>query len=159
MAPVEAVSVDGVMRSWIILGLAAALPGCGNADNVAENAVPPSVNAMAETPGDWSALEGAIGRTPQDSGLFTTSPVAVDLNAMLGPSVDAFRALMADATPLNREGSVLVTRSRSGQAYLIIHPADHALEAGLRQRNLWRSVRTAGADIPRPPSVIALLGT
>ena len=56
-----------------------------------------------------------------------------------------------------REGPVLVSRARSGQAYLIIDPADHALEAGMRQRNLWRSWQTAGADVPRPPSVQQLL--
>ena len=157
MAPVEAARVGTPMRMWTLLGCAGLLAGCGNDEKWAENAVPPTINEMAETPGDWSRLDGAIGRTPGDSGLFTNSPVTVDLNAMLGPSVDAYRAVMADATPLVREGSVLVSRARNGQAYLIIDPVDHALEAGMRQRNLWRTYHTAGSDVPRPPSVQALL--
>lgn len=146
------------MRTATLILAAALLGGCGNGDMVAENAVPPTVNELAETPGDWSGLSGAIGRTPIDSGLLKNSPISVDLNAMLGPSVDAFGAVMADSTPLVREGPVLVSRARSGEAYLIIDPADHALEAGMRQRNLWRSWQTAGADVPRPRSVQQLLG-
>lgn len=134
------------------------LSGCGSGDMVAENAVPPTVNELAETPGDWSGLSGAIGRTPIDSGLLTTSPISVDLNAMLGPSLGAYRSVMSNATPLVREGPLLVSRARNGQGYLIIDPEDHALVAGLRQQRLWRSWSTAGSDVPQPPSVTALLG-
>lgn len=157
MAPVEAACVGRAMRGASILFSAALLAGCGSGDSFAENAVPPTINELAETPGDWSRLSGAIGRTPGESALFISSPITVDLNALLGPDSEAFRSAMADAGPLVWEEGVLVTRSRKGDAYLLIAPGDRALEAGLRGRQGWRSSRTAGADITRPATVRSLL--
>ena len=145
------------MWKWLMITAALALGSCGNDDKWAESAVPPSLNEMTEIPGDWSSLAGAIGRTPTDSGLMTSSAISVDLNAMLGPQVDAYRAAMADATPLIRQGPVLVSQARNSQAYLVIDPADHSLEVGIRQRNGWRTSRTPGSEVQRPPGVQALL--
>ena len=158
MAPVEAACVQRVMIKWMMLAPVLVLGACGNGEKWAEEAVPPSINEMAETPGDWSRLAGAINRTPGDSGLLTSSPIAVDLNAMLGSQVDAYRGAMADSGPLHWEGRVLVSRSHAGKGYLVIDPRDHALEAGLQSGGKWRSYRTAGSDLARPPTIAAMVG-
>lgn len=145
------------MPNRMMLAFALALSGCGDDTKYAQQAVPPALNEMAETPGDWSRLTGAVGRTPGDSGLLTNSPITVDLNAMLGAQVEAYRAAMADAGPLVREDGVWVSRSRTGNGYLVIQPRDHAMEAGLRQDGKWRTFRTAGSDVPRPATVRALV--
>ncbi|WP_205479324.1 hypothetical protein [Sphingomonas arenae] len=158
MAPVEAACVQSVMSRWVMLAAAVVLSGCGNDEKWAEGAVPPSVNEMAETPGDWSRLAGSINRTPGDSGLLTNSPITVDLNAMLGPDVDAYRGAMADSGPLHWESGLLVSRSHAGRGYLVIDPRDHAMEAGLQSAGKWRSYRTSGSDLARPPTVVAMVG-
>jgi hypothetical protein len=145
------------MRILTIMMFAVLLGGCGDENKWAEDAVPPVLNELAETPGDWSRLAGAVGRTPVDSGLLTHSPITVDLNALLGADAEAYRAAMADAGPLVREGGVLVSRSPSGNGYIVIQPAEHAMEIGLRRRGEWRTFHTAGVSVPRPAAVQALL--
>lgn len=157
MAPVEAACVQAVMLRLAIFALVLVLGGCGNDAKWAEGAVPPSVNEMAETPGDWSRLAGSINRTPGDSGLLTNSPITVDLNAMLGRDLDAYRRAMSDSGPLRWEVGVLVSRSHAGRGYLVIDPRDHALEAGLRSEGKWRSYRTSGSDLQRPPTIAAMI--
>lgn len=157
MAPVEAACVQLAMFRWFMLPPLLALSGCGNDDKWAEEAVPPSINEMAETPGDWSRLSGAINRTPGDSGLLTSSPITVDLNALLGPDAEAYKAAMADAGPLHWEDGMLVSRSHAGRGYLVIDPRDHAMEAGLLAGRNWKSFRTAGAEVARPATVTAML--
>lgn len=103
---------------------------------------------MSETPGDWSALDAMVGRTPFESGLLESSSVTVDINATLGPEARTFRNAMADAGPLRREGDLLVSRSRSGKAWLVLQPADHAFRAALRTENGWRQWTTPGSDVP-----------
>ena len=133
--------------------LALAASSCGGPDTIAANAVAPDLNLMASTEGDWSGLAGALNRTPAESGLLRGSDISVDLNALLGRDQEAFRLALGDATPLAREGELLVTVGRSGNAYLLIDPADHALEAGLKRAGNWQQYRTPGSDIARPPSV------
>lgn len=139
-----------------VLSLAIALAACRE-EVPPENIAIPDLNVIAETPGDWTALSGMVGRTPAESGLFEESPIIVDLNARLGPAATAYREAMGDAGPLVQEGPVLVSISRSGRAYLVILPSDHAFEAGLKTGNGWRAFRTPGADVPRPASVQRLL--
>jgi hypothetical protein len=114
---------------------------------------------MAETSGDWSRLAQALGRTPAESGLLQNSDISVDLNSLLGPDLEEFRVALGDATPLSRDGSALVTVGRSGNAYLVIVPADLALEAGLRRGGSWRRYVTSGAEIVRPASVERLVAS
>ena len=63
--------------------LLAALSACSGDDKWADNVTTPALETMSETPGDWSALDGMIGRRPSESGLIENSPVSVDLNARL----------------------------------------------------------------------------
>ena len=133
------------------------LAACSGSDKVAGNAVVPDLNTTSETPGDWSALAQAVDRTPADSGLLKQSQITVDLDSLLGARVQQFRLTLSDGTPLRREGEVLVTVSQSGQAYLIIAPADHALAAGLKSGGQWQRFVTPGAEVPVPPSVQRLL--
>lgn len=145
------------MKLLIPLVLAAALAACGDSDKVAQNVALPDLNTTSETPGDWSLLALAVGRTPADSGLLAQSPITVDLNAMLGREVPRFRLAMTDATALTRDGRVLFTVGGSDGAYLLIFPADHALEAGLKNRNGWQIFRTPASEIPRPAAITRLL--
>jgi hypothetical protein len=136
-----------------LLSLAAAACSNANSETIAENAVPPSLNVGSEAGGDWSPLAYMAGRPPAESGLLVNSPITTDLNAMLGAESARFRDAMATGSTLTRDGPVLVTGSRGGDAYLVIHPADHAMEAGLKGPNGWRTWTTPGASVPRPPSV------
>ena len=145
------------MKPALSIAFALLLAACGNDDQVASNGPLPDLATMSETPGDWSALDGLIGRTPADSGLFVASPITVDLNAMLGPSAGLYRTAMGNASRLDRLGSVLVTIGEGGQAFLTIQPADHAIEAGIRIQGRWRLFHTPGAQVPRPAVVTALL--
>lgn len=144
------------MKQLLSLILLLCLAACGGRDTVAANAVTPDLNMMAETPGDWSGIAQAVGRTPAESGLLQRSDVSVDLNALLGGKVEAFRLALGDATPLTREGGLLVTRGRSGNAYLVIDANDHALEAGLKKGGRWQRFSTPGAELVPPPSIVEL---
>jgi len=128
---------------------------CSNSDTdkIAENAIPPSLNVGTEAGGDWSPLQLMAGRAPAESGLFVNSPITTDLNAMLGPDLPRYREAMATGSTLSREGPVLVTAARGRNAYLVIYPADHAMEAGLRGPGGWRTWTTPGAAVPRVPTV------
>jgi hypothetical protein len=146
------------MKTLLMLPvLAVLLAGCGSPDKYAENAATPDLAAIGETPGDWSQVALMAGRTPDESGLLQQSQISVDLNALLGRDVEQFRTAMAGAGPLTPDGSALVTVGRSGQAYLVIVPSDHALHAGFRTAEGWRTFRTPGAEVPRVAVVERLL--
>lgn len=132
------------MRMLPLLFAAAVLAACSNDDKWAKNVETPELDQMAEAPGDWTALDGMIGRTPAESGLIESSPVSVDLNARLGAMAKPYRDAMMAAGPLTRQGNYLVARAAG--AWLVIDPAGHAFRAGMGEQE-WT---TAGADVPRP---------
>jgi hypothetical protein len=141
------------MKRCIPLILLCSLAACGRGEELAANAQTPDLETMVETPGDWSALAQAMGRTPADSGLLQQSPIITDLDALLGGRAKDYRLALGDATPLQREGGVLVTIGKSGRAWLVIAPGDHALAAGLKDGDEWQRFETPGAQVPLPPSV------
>jgi hypothetical protein len=130
--------------------LAAALAACSNdaPDPANDNFVVPSLNQMAEAPGDWTALNGMINRRPSESGLFDNSPITVDINARLGSSAKAYRDAMMAAGPLVRQGKYLV--SKGPDAWLVLDPAEHAFHAGLSRNGRLEEWQTAGTSVPRP---------
>lgn len=130
-----------------------ALLACSDGEAITNNHAVPPIEVIAETPGDWSALNEMVGRTPFESGLLDNSPITVDVNATLGPAAQAFRDAMADAGPLRRQGPLLVSRSASGRAWLVLQPADHAFRAALRTDRGWREWQTPAAEVPRPPGL------
>jgi hypothetical protein len=151
-------AISGLARWWsmktirLIVLIALPLAGCGKSDSIApRNTVMPAPDMMSESPGDWTRLSGAVGRTPSESSLFVRSAMSTDLNAMLGADAEDFRRAMADAGPLRpgAEGT-LVTRSESGQGWLVLQPGDHAIAARFRSGKGWRRVRTPGSDVPLP---------
>lgn len=132
------------------LALLLLLPSACGPDQVAENAAVPPLEVTSETPGDWSALEEMVGRTPAESGLIDKSPISVDLTAKLGPDLAAWRSAMMRAGPLRREGNLMV--AQAPDAWLVLQPADHAMRLALRSGSSWREWETAGAAVPRPRS-------
>ena len=136
------------MHRTALLVIAAALSACSSGDKWADNAATPSLSQITEAPGDWSALEGMIGRRPSESGLIDTSAISVDLNSRLGPSARPYRNAMMAAGPLTRRGNLLV--SQGPDAWLVLDPAGHAFRAGLRRNGQVEEWTTAGADVPRP---------
>ena len=134
----------------LLPALAFALSACGS-ERVANNAAVPQLADMTENPGDWSALELMVGRTPGDSGLLDSSPISVDLTAKLGPHGEAYRSAMMRAGPLTRRGGLLV--ARAPDAWLILQPADHAMRLALKTPTGWREWQTAGANVPLPPGL------
>jgi hypothetical protein len=135
------------MYRLFLLLLCAALSACSD-DKWADNAVTPSLTQMAEAPGDWSALDGMVGRRPSESGLIDTSAISVDLNARLGAAAKPYRNAMMAAGPLTRRGNLLV--SEAPEAWLVLDPAGHAFRAGLRRNGRFEEWTTAGAEVPRP---------
>lgn len=135
------------MRLPLIVCLLA-LSSCSGPDKWADNAAVPTLNVTSETPGDWSALSGMIGRRPSESGLIDTSAISVDLNALLGPDKQAFRSAMMRAGPLTRQGDLLVARSPDG--WLVIQPEEHAMRAALRRGGRVQEWQTPGTDVPAP---------
>ena len=131
-----------------LLVATALLSACSGEDKWADNAVTPPLEQMAEAPGDWTALEGMIGRRPSESGLIENSPISVDLNARLGASARAYRDAMMMAGPLTRQGKMLV--AKAPDAWLVIDPAGHAFRAGLARNGRLQEWQTAGAQVPRP---------
>lgn len=136
------------MRFLALLLLAAASTACSKSDKWADNAATPSLNQIAEAPGDWSALEGMVGRRPSESGLIENSPVTVDINARLGPAAQGYRDAMMRAGPLERRGALMV--AKGPDAWLVLDPAGHAFHAGLLRGGKWQDWQTAGADVPAP---------
>lgn len=126
-----------------------ALAACSDGDKWAENVATPTLTTMTEQPGDWSALDGMVGRRPSESGLIETSSISVDLNALLGPEAGAFRSAMMRAGPLERRGDLLV--AQAPDAWLVLQPGDHAFRAALRRNGRLREWQTPGADVPSPP--------
>lgn len=128
--------------------LAASLSACSSGDKWADNAVTPSLNQMAEAPGDWSALDGMVGRRPSESGLIDSSAISVDLNSRLGASARPYRNAMMAAGPLTRRGKYMV--AEGPDAWLVLDPEGHAFRAGLRRNGQMEEWTTAGAEVPRP---------
>lgn len=124
------------------------LSACSDQDKWEDNVATPALTTMTEQPGDWSALGGMIGRSPSDSGLIDSSAISVDLKSMLGRDAKAYRDAMMRAGALTRSGDLLV--ARSPDAWLVLHPEEHAMRAGLRQGSAWREWQTPGADVPAP---------
>ena len=136
------------MRSLLLITLPILLAACGSGDKWADNVATPPLETIAEAPGDWSALDGMIGRRPSESGLIDSSAVSTDLNSTIGPSVGAYRNAMMAAGPLTRRGEYLV--SRAPDAWLVLDPAGHAFRAALRRGGRWEEWHTPGADLPGP---------
>ncbi|NJC04473.1 hypothetical protein GGQ97_000266 [Sphingomonas kaistensis] len=136
------------MHRFPLLLLAASLSACSSNEKWADNAVTPALETMAEAPGDWSKLDGMIGRRPSESGLIDTSAISVDLNARLGASAKPYRNAMMAAGPLTRRGNFLV--AEAPDAWLVLDPVGHAFRAGLRRDGQFEEWTTAGAEVPRP---------
>jgi len=143
----------------LVLVLAILTAACNQNDKIAQNAAMPPLNVASETPGDWSDLNLLVGRTPADSGLFADSPITVDLNALLGAQATTYRRAIEGGSALTRVGPVLVTVAPDRSAYLLLYPADHALEAGLKTASGWRQWNTPGSHVPRPAAIGQLLAT
>lgn len=137
------------MHRLLPLLLAASLAACSNdTPAMADNYVVPSLNQMAEAPGDWTSLDGMVDRRPSESGLFDNSPITVDINARLGASAKAYRDAMMAAGPLVRQGRYLV--SKGPEAWLVLDPVEHAFHAGLKRNGKLEEWQTAGTSLPRP---------
>jgi hypothetical protein len=136
------------MRLVLPILAIALLSACSSGDKWAENAATPALTTMSETPGDWSALDGMIGRRPSESGLLRTSAVNVDIESRLGPAAKAYRDAMMRAGPLTRRGNLLV--AQGPDAWLVLDPEDHAFRAGMMRGGKLQEWQTAGANVPRP---------
>ena len=148
------------MKAIILIGALVILAACDRGGAVKDDVKPaPPLDQMVETPGDWSGIAPAVGRTPSQSAVLTKGPLPTDLNALLGEHAIDFRHRMeAAAGPLHAESGLLVSTTPSGAkaAYLVIDTADHALEAGRKTADGWQVERTPGASFDPPASVVRL---
>ncbi|GAA4010695.1 hypothetical protein GCM10022280_04950 [Sphingomonas swuensis] len=136
------------MRHFLLVLPILLASACSGDEKVSSNAATPSLEVMTEQPGDWSELDRMVGRTPFESGLLDESPVTVDINSVLGPEASRFRDAMADAGPLTRRDDLLVATSKSGKAWLVLQPGEHAFRAALRTGQGWREWSTPGTNVP-----------
>lgn len=156
----------------LYLGAALLLAACGDkaAKPPAEAPAPaasqttPPTPVPTTAPDAWASLDGLIGKYPADTGLFDTSVIAPDLKALLGDRFAAFKTNMQVGAPLLKDGEVLYTTGNkvheggSEMAYLLVDPAQHALEVGLwRGGKLETLTRPAGATIAKPKDVQTLI--
>ena len=154
--------VPAVCRAIVPILFALSLGACKPEGSVADDARPaPDLDIMTTTPGNWSRLGDAIGRTPAESGLLIKSPIVTDLDAMMGARAIAYRKMMIGrGGALRRDGRYLVsvTPPGPGAAYLVIDPQQHSLDAGMLADDGWTFKRTAAAEMALPAAVRALTG-
>ena len=154
---------DRLAAKSLVRSLAAAavvgLAACNSGAVADRNTRVPNLNEMVDTQPDWSLLKVLTNRRPAESELLMQSPITGDLNAMMGPKIFGYRKQMAVAGPLLRDGTMLISVTAPGPhaAYLIIEPAEFAIEAGWRESGCWHVERTAGTALRRPRQVEALL--
>lgn len=146
-------------RSFLLVALLVAA-ACRKEGAVADDftGTPPD-NLIQMRIADWSSLEPAVGQRPVASAMLTKGPLVTDLHALTGKDAIAFReALNARGGPLTRVGGLLVSVSPPGPdaIYLIVDPAQRAMEAGRKVEGQWVVRRTAASEIARPPMVQAL---
>ena len=150
------------MRLILCLMTAFSLAACQDEGAVADDALaPPPIEVTQEIPGDWSALDPAVGRTLMGSGALEVGPIVIDVNAMLGEHAPKVRArLHARTGPLQRLDGLLIAYSEPGPkaAYLIADPEQRALEIGWLEDGIWQTERTAGSQLGRPAAIRALRG-
>ena len=167
----------GVASTLALGGLA--LAACGDNAAPSQPTTPPAAEAPATpaTPdagtaapaaaapitGEWAALQTFISKTPEESKLLVTSPIAADLRALLGDKHSVFLANMQVQSPLQQDGDVLFTSGNkqhaggSDQAYLLIHPQTKALEVGLWEAGKLTTYKTDGSNTRKPQDVQTMI--
>jgi hypothetical protein len=143
----------------------ALLAGCSEpaaTNNAAANVATPEPNPAA-SPSGWAGLRNDIGKYPRDIGLFETSAIGDDLQALLGDDFDTFKTNMEVQGSLTEEDGVLwVSGNKPHQggdeaAYLLIDPAAEQLEVGLWHDGRFRTFTTPGAAIAKPVDVRTMI--
>ncbi len=155
------------MRHSIIctLPIALLLVGCGQGDGTAPQATAPNTPAAAATgaPAPIQGLDAFVGQHPQQSGLFDRSPIAAPLTQLLGDKMALLRANSDVAAPLTRADGVLYTSGNRVHAggsdafYLLIDPANGAMEVALWQNGRLETLKTPNANITKPADVRTMI--
>ncbi|MBT2185540.1 hypothetical protein [Sphingobium nicotianae] len=129
-----------------------------------KNVVPPVAERKSDAAqGPWASLEGAVGRLPRDSGLFTSSVVAPQIRDMLGGDYEEFLRSMAVQSVLRRRGPTLWalgTRARDSQdgAYLLMDQRTRQIEVGVRKDGKLSIYRSTGRILFKPGDVQKFVG-
>lgn len=154
------------MRHSIIctMPIALLLVGCGQGDGTAPQTAAPNTTATATgAPAAVQGLDVFVGQHPQQSGLFDRSPIAAPLAQLLGDKMALLRANSAVAAPLMRADGVLYTSGNRAHAggsdafYLLIDPANGAMEVGLWQDGQLETLKTPNANITKPADVRTMI--
>ncbi|PKP72174.1 MAG: hypothetical protein CVT83_01245 [Alphaproteobacteria bacterium HGW-Alphaproteobacteria-5] len=155
------------MRSTVlaILFPAMLLTACGRgADqtapaNTTSRTPEDSTSTTTETSGNWAPLDQYVGEHPLQSGLYENSPIALQLESLLGDKLAVLKVNSETAAPLQRDGNVLFTSGNkdneggSDAFYLLVDSSINAVEVGLWEDGKKSVYKTAGSDIPKPKDI------
>lgn len=157
----------------VLITLASALAlsaaACGspeNKDSVAQSAAPaesPSAPAPDAATANWASLDGLVGQYPRDSKLIEDSVITADLKTLMGAKYETLQANMATQSPLERDGSVLYTSGNKAHeggvnaAYILIDPAQKAMEVGLWEGGKLTTYTSHGANLTKPKDIQTMI--
>ncbi|WP_293680339.1 hypothetical protein [uncultured Phenylobacterium sp.] len=129
-----------------------------------KNEVPPVTPRPSAAPGTpWASLDQFVGKSPKETGLFTTSVIAGKVRDILGEDYDAFLVRMTQQSELRRDGNILwVVGSRStgdqDGAYLLIDQNAQQLEIGVRTNGQTDIYRSTGVPVRKPGEMLKAIG-
>ncbi|MFT3965125.1 MAG: hypothetical protein QM690_04500 [Sphingobium sp.] len=130
---------------------------CGKAGAAARPAPPLPPSAPAQ-PLEWTNLPQAVGTWGRYD-MFGRGGIAAALNALLGPKAAVLKANLSVSTALARSGNVYSTsgnaehRGGYDMAYVVLDPAQRALEVGLWEGGKPTLYRTPGKRVALPADI------
>lgn len=112
---------------------------------------------------DWDNLGELVGKYQRDLDLRAQTPLLAALRELLGDKVVALRRNLQVAGPLSEEAGVYYMTGNAPheggaeQAWIMVEPATHAIEVGLREGSVLEVYRTPGSSIARPADVRTMI--
>lgn len=115
------------------------------------------------TPLDWTNLSSQVGKYQNQIDLFEHGPISVELKKLLGDKLAVLKRNLEVAGPLQKAGDVYYLVGNAphqggrDQAYVLIDPAQQAVEVGLWQNGMLTTWQTPGTTIGKPGDVRTML--
>lgn len=164
---------------YVLVALALALlVACNHSnDGPAESAAPTAATTAPAPTGtstmmvaaplpsrlDWNSLSSQVGKYQNQIDLFAHGPISVALKKLVGEHLPALQRNLEVTGPLQKDGNTYYMTGNApdqggqDQAYLLIAPAQKALEVGLWQGGELSTWKTPGASITKPADVQRML--
>lgn len=137
--------------------------------SAASSAAAPATPESPATPAEWANLASLAGKYPGSRGaemidLFDRGSIAAALKAHLGAKFAVLKTNLSVVTPLERAGNLYFLSGNAqhqggiDQAYVILDPANRAVQVGLWERGKLTVYPPAnGRRLPVTPQIKAML--